>query len=236
MTIILAIPTKDGVVLASDGQITSGEIRAHGKKIKELNKNCLWGAAGRESLIQRVEEKITLLADKENQLRNIRDHLAQNIKGCTLELFGMDQQLPQEEFVFVEYLDKPSILHITTNGTPEWIRTGPFGIGIGRTFVHALLQKYQELIPEKIDIEKGTLLAYKAIEEAIEVGAYGLGLPIDIWQISKPGVKNLNIQEIEKIKNDCCALRNLEIKMLLKNQPGRELANHIVIKKSIKKR
>jgi len=37
MTIILAIPTKDGLVIASDGQITSGIVRTSGKKIKKLN-------------------------------------------------------------------------------------------------------------------------------------------------------------------------------------------------------
>ncbi len=217
MTIILAIPTKNGIILASDGQITSGEIRAPGKKIKQLNKNCLWAAAGRESLIQRVEEKIVNLPNKENPLGNIRDNLAQTVKNCSIELFGIDQQPPQEEFIFVEYHKVPRILHITASGTPEWIKTGPFGIGIGRTFVHALLQKYQELIPTKIDIGKGTLLAFKVIEEAIEIGAYGLGFPIDVWQISESGGKNLNGEELGNLKNDCWKLRELEIKKFLES-------------------
>lgn len=46
MTIILAIPVKEGVLIASDGQITSGIVRTIGKKIKKLNDRCLWSASG----------------------------------------------------------------------------------------------------------------------------------------------------------------------------------------------
>lgn len=215
MTIVLAIPTKDGVILASDGQITSGAIRAHGRKIKQLNKNCVWGAAGRQSLIQRAEEKINAFSEKDKSLTALRDELAQSIKSCVMELFKLDGQPPEEEFIFVEYRESPLILHITTSGTPEWIKTGPFGIGIGRMFVHALLQKYQKLIPNDIDIQKGTLLAFKVIEEAIEVGAYGLGAPIDIWQITKSGAKQLSKEEMEEIKRTCETIRDSEIGTLL---------------------
>jgi ATP-dependent protease HslVU (ClpYQ) peptidase subunit len=41
MTLILAIPTKEGVVIASDGQVTYGQIRWQEKKIKQLNEHCL---------------------------------------------------------------------------------------------------------------------------------------------------------------------------------------------------
>lgn len=215
MTIILAIPTKDGVILASDGQITAGDIRARGKKIKPLNKHCIWGAAGREALIQRVEEKINNFSEKEQPLGQLKDNLGLMIRDCNLELFGIDRQPSQEEFVFVECMDKPCILHLTTSGTPEWIRTGSFGIGIGRPFVFALLQKYSDLIPKKLDVKKAALLAYKVIEEAIEVGAYGLGEPIDVWQISKSGTKNYNVAEREKLKRACERLRASEITVLL---------------------
>jgi len=57
MTIILAIPAKDGLIIASDGQITSGGVRTAGRKIKGLNSRAIWAASGRDPAIQRVEEK-----------------------------------------------------------------------------------------------------------------------------------------------------------------------------------
>lgn len=218
MTIILTIPTRDGLVMASDGQITSGAIRVTGKKIKELNKNCLWAGAGREALIQRVEEEISKLSDKTAYLQNLRDNLSRIIRKCVIDLHQLDQQPPEGDFVFCEYRDSSHILHITISGTPEWIRTGAFACGIGRMFAHALLQKYWPLIPDKIDVQKGTLLVFKVIEEAIEVGAYGLGSPIDVWQITKEGEKNLESEEVSGLEDLSRGLREAEIEMFLKKE------------------
>lgn len=144
--------------------------------------------------------------------------MAKIVKDSVIDLLRLDGQPPQEDFVLAECRENPCILHITPSGTPEWIKTGPFGIGIGRPFVHALLEKYHGLIPDEIDMEKGILLAFKVIEEAIEVGTYGLGLPIDIWQITKTGAKNLTRNEMDNLKNRCSELRKLEIELLLKGK------------------
>ena len=216
MTIILAVPAKDGLIMASDGQITYTDgIRAPGKKIFLLTRKCLWAASGRSALIQRVQERLSPLCESEATLESIRDNLAQTIKKCAQELFQLDQQPPQDSFVFVQYVNQPRILQISVNGTPEWITTGPFAIGIGRMFAHALLQKYTTLFPDKIDVQKASLLAFKIIEEAIEVGAYGLGPPIDIWQIAQDKLKNLNEEEVSALADLSQGLRETELKLLL---------------------
>ena len=217
MTIILAIPAKDGVVLASDGQITyADDIRDTGKKIVQLSKKCLWAASGRGALIQRVQEKLSAFPEKENPLEGLRDILAPTIKNCVNELFQLDQQPPQESFVFVEYMDKPRILQVVVTGTPEWITTGPFAIGIGRMFAHALLQKYADLFPAKIDVKKASLLAYKIIEESIAVGGWGLGPPIDIWQVTQNGAKSYSEEEMAALEETYLGLKKAEIEMFLR--------------------
>lgn len=216
MTIILAIPATDGLVLASDGQITSGGVRATGKKIKRLNENCLWGASGRDALTQRVEEQISGLSDNTGPLQSLRDVLSGIIRKCAIDLYQLDQQPPEEDFIFGEFLkNTPRILHITVIGTPEWIKTGAYGVGVGRPFVHALLQKYQFLIPDRIDVQKGAVLAFKVIEEAIDVGGQGLGRPIDIWQITKEGVKNLDDKKTAALEDLSRGLREAELNALL---------------------
>lgn len=218
MTIISAIPAKDGVVMASDGQITcSDDIRAIGKKIFQLNKKSLWAASGRSALIQRVQEQFSPLSQSGDSLEAIRDDLARTIKKCVNDLYQLDQQPPQEGFVFVEYIDEPRILQISVTGTPEWVTTGPFAIGIGRMFAHALLQKYANLFPAKIDIQRASLLAFKIIEEAIEVGAYGLGPPIDIWQLTANEIKNLSEEEISALEDASRGIRKAELKLFLES-------------------
>lgn len=227
MTLILVIPASDGIVFASDGQLTAGMIRFQGKKIKSLNKYCLWSASGEMALIQRVEESFASL-QIENPLNKLRDDLAKQIKESVSSLLELDfrtgffqtdpdklLKLHPGDFVFVECRgDDRRILHITIDGTPEWIET-PFATGVGGPFAYALLQRYQGV---DIDVSEASLLAYRVIEETIEVGAYGLGPPIDVWQITKDGCKNCSEEEISALTDAARSLREAEIRLFLQEE------------------
>ena len=58
VTLVLAIPSNDGIVFASDGQLTSGEVRASGQKLYKLNDHCAWSASGELALIQRFSNSL----------------------------------------------------------------------------------------------------------------------------------------------------------------------------------
>jgi len=224
MTLILAITASDGIVMASDGQITIGEVRTPGKKIYRLNDRSVWAAAGELALIQRVQERIgTLPADL--ALANMRDQIGHMIKQCVTELVQLDfrtQFLPLDQdrllqlhfadFIFAEFPKKTEILHVSVQGSPEWIQDRPFAAGSGDLFAYALLQKYQG---QNLDLKRAAILAYKVIEETIEVGAYGLGPPIDVWQITLEGVKNLSEAETASLAEAAHALREKEIQLLI---------------------
>lgn len=219
MTLILTLPAADGLVIASDGQVTAGPVRWIDTKIIQLNEQALWSGAGELALIQRVEEAIASVP-RDQPLPMLRDQLARIIKQSVALLLELDFRTPfaqnnpdlllllhQGDFVFTECRDGPRILHITLNGTPEWINV-PFAIGVGADFGFALLQRYRAL---SLNLQKASLLAYKTIEEAIEVGAYRLGPPIDIWQIPAGGkVKKLGEPEIAALMDASRTLREAE--------------------------
>jgi len=216
MTIILAIPTKDGLVIASDGQITSGIVRTSGKKIKKLNDHCLWSASGELALIQRVEENLAGFSTVAQPLTTLRDNLSAKTRECVLTFLNLVGGRPiTGDFVFVEYSNKPKILHVALDGTPEWIVDRPFVSGIGDVFTYALLRKYQDLFPDKIDLQKGSLLAFKVIEEVIHVVSVGVGPPIDIWQLTANEIKNLDEAEITALEDASHGLREAELKLFL---------------------
>lgn len=78
----IASPKKvsESQYVASDGQVTLGEVRWQEKKIRKLNDNCLWSASGELALIQRVEEIIQKFPNFDQPLNNIRDILSDSIK------------------------------------------------------------------------------------------------------------------------------------------------------------
>ena len=224
MTLVLAIPALDGVVFASDGQITLGQVRWQEKKIKQLNSKCLWSASGELALIQRMEEAIQKLPNKNQPLSNIRDQLSDVIKQTISLLLQQDfrtqffqpkpdalLKLHPGDFMFAEWRERPRILHLLSNGTNEWINK-PFALGSGSLFAYALLQKYQE---HNFGIQKASLLAYKVLEESIRVGSWGIDFPIDIWQINNKCTKNLNEDEIAALEDSSRALREAEVKLFL---------------------
>jgi len=220
MTIILAFPVKDGLLIASDSQITSGIVRTTGKKIKKLNDRCLWSASGELALIQRVEENLAGFSTvaQPQPLKTLRDNLSVKIRECVLAFLNLVGGRPiTGDFIFVEYSNKPGILHITLDGTPEWIVDRPFVSGLGDVFAYPLLRKYQGLFPDKIDMQKGSLLAFKVIEEVIDVVSVGVGPPIDIWQLTASEIKNLNEAEITAIEDASHGLREAELKLFLEN-------------------
>ncbi|MEW6377813.1 MAG: hypothetical protein AB1502_18740 [Thermodesulfobacteriota bacterium] len=232
MTLILAIAAKDGIVIASDGQVTLGQVRWQEKKIKQLNDRCLWSGSGELALIQRVDESIQQLPNKDQPLAIIRDSLSNIVKQAVTTLLQQDfrtqflqppnpellLQLHPGDFMFVEWRGESRILHLLSNGTNEWINRA-FASGTGALFAYALLQKYQGHI---YNLQKASLLAYKVLEESIEVGSWGLGYPIDIWQINTKVIKNLNEDEIAAFADASRALREAEIQSFL--EEGEEFA------------
>lgn len=224
MTLILAIPATNGIIMASDGQITTGLVRAAGKKIYPLGERAAWAASGELALVQRLDEKIGALPAGRS-LTHLRDDIGQMVKQCLTELMQLDfrasffaqdpdtlLKLHPGDFVFAEFSQGPHILHITVDGVPEWVNEAPFATGSGDLFAYALLRKYQG---RNLSLEQAAVLAYKVMEEAIAVDAYGLGEPIDVWQLTESGVSNLAAAEIKELAAGAARLREAEIKLLL---------------------
>ena len=229
MTLIIAIPAQDGAVFASDSQVTAGPVRSTGTKIFKLNDHTLWGGSGEVALIQRVQEKLENFPNSGQPLAAIRDALAGFVKEAVQSLLNLDfrtqftvqnpemlLQLHPGDFLFVEHHNEPRILHIVANGTPEWVSDRFAATGSGDLFAHALLQKYTGC---NLTSERAKLLAYKVMEEAIEIGAYGLGPPIDIWEVGPNGVKQASEEEVIALKDTARLLREREVEML--TEPNR---------------
>lgn len=212
-------------MFGADSQLTAGVVRTTGAvKIRKLGDSILWGASGEIALIQRVEESLARLQQRDQPLSLLRDSLCLIVKHEVEELLKLDFRtqfvssnpdsllnLHQGDFLFVEHHDTPRILHILANGTPEWI-DGFAATGNGNLFAHALLNKYSGHLPLDSDITK--LICFKTISEAIDVGAYGLGNPIDMWEASSTGVSQISEEQMASILDTSRLLREREVALL----------------------
>ncbi|MDO9034878.1 MAG: hypothetical protein Q7U51_06715 [Methanoregula sp.] len=224
MTLIVVFPATDGIIIGSDTQVTQGYTRYTDTKINKFSSNCLWAAAGPHTLIQPVENNIENLQD-DVQLDDLHTDISQLITECMKGLLQLDLRsqwyqhdidallkLHDGEFIFAEYKDnKPHIVHFWNNGSFDIIENRPYAMGSGALFAFALLSKYQN---ESLDSDMASVVVYDVLEEAISVGAYGIGLPIEVCKIDNNGITNLNTKLLAEFAN---ILRDRE-KSLVKNK------------------
>jgi 20S proteasome alpha/beta subunit len=251
MTLIIAIKCKDGLIFASDGQATSfssgGPIRQKYKKIYQLEK-LLVGASGTIGTIQRCRDCIekyaktisdgglnSLISDvlPDGRVQNIlvRDKIRQlvfMINKDELERYkafhGREEGAPLADILVALYDNEENtfrIWHVRPDGGEELLDELGYGCtGIGDIFAHAFLKDYYT---SDLDVEKGKLVAYRVIKEAIEVGAYGLGEPIDIWIMRKESgqikINNLGGEEISALHDTYILWKDTENKIFKEFKP-----------------
>lgn len=216
MTLIIGLACKDGVILASDGQATTsstgGPIRMTMSKIKYLGNHKLWGASGSVGMIQKIESVFGNLPKEilnaplsEPQLRQTIFQNAHTIRAQELERHralygsGRDAEAGVADLLIIEYQGNPRIWHITPDCADEFLEEFGYGTsGSGDIFAHTLLKNFKI---KEFSLEQGALIAYRVLRDAIDIGAFGLGEPIDIWVIDKDGIR-------QKHENEMLALRD----------------------------
>lgn len=218
MTLIIALACKDGIVMASDGQATGGSaggpIRRPIRKIFKINNNVLFGASGSVGIIQKSRDVILTLSEELEKpwdftlMERVREELFRVYKREIDRHRAFYEGTPREDIrnapmadvLLCKYQLMPDdqsqkiIWHVTPDCSDERLDEIGYGCtGNGDIFAHTLLKNYN--IPE-LGVEEGKIVAYRVIREAIEIGAYGLGWPIDIWTITKEEAKEVTLEEL----------------------------------------
>lgn len=216
MTLIIALACKDGVILASDSQATTfstgGPIRRTISKIKYLGQNKLWAASGSVGMIQKLEAVFNSLPKEilnaplsEHQLRqaiiqNAHALRAQELqRHRTLHGPGRDIEAGMADLLIVEYQNGARIWHINPDCADEFLEEFGYGTsGSGDIFAHTLIKNYRV---KNLSVEQGCLIAYRVLRDAIDIGAFGLGEPIDIWIIDNNGVRQKSQPEMLALRD-----------------------------------
>jgi len=211
MTLILGIICKDGIVMATDSQMTMGIIKKTGvEKIKQCG-FCLWAGAGDVSCIQTIEKNIDTLP-VEVKTTGLMDNLVGIIQRMMhsqrkdyveryVDIYKNPAQIPLCEIMVCGYNSKrqPIITIITGNG--DSVEFDDYcSIGIGTPFAQVLLKTLNlNNFVKNISIDQGKVFAYKVIKAAIETGNFGMDFPIFIWEI-KPKEETIEVRKLEGVE------------------------------------
>ncbi len=184
--------------MASDGQSTfttvAGPMRLPAEKIKKIGERVLWGGSGDVGLLQKIEVTLgNLKAETWNRpIARLRPEIRAGVLGEQKEAVKnfnpVLKEFPQTiaHVLFAGY-DKgtPWILEIDPNGSDTQLEEYGFAAaGSGAHFVYGVLSGFGK---HPWTLETGKIVSYKIIHEAINVAAFGLGPPIQMWELPKDG-------------------------------------------------
>lgn len=200
-TSLVCIVCKDGVVMASDRQVTLGESAVSNKdfqKTNPINDYLIISWAGMVSGAQRLSKLIAA----ELKLKELKSKTRPSVKQSanlisTLAYSGIRQpsMVPDVVDTFVGGFNE--------DGTTELYHIGPDGSlipvkdydasGSGRTYIFGLLERQYK---KNISIEDGVKLVIEALKSSTQRDIYS-GYGIDVYSITKEGIKKVVSQEIQ---------------------------------------
>ena len=228
MSLIIAIPTNEGVIISTDSHVKLGQVKQRVPKIHRLSSQICWSATGEYALIQHVGESLEAVQNTKQSLRELAGPIANIVKARVKDFLSTDfrtemyinnlgaiSQLHRAEFVFAEYRNGNStLLHLSIVGSPHWFSQHPFIIGPGDIFAGALIKRYLEI---ELNLKLAAVLAYRLMEDTIETNIYGLEAPVDLWEINGDGVKQFQPDDLKLLADQVEALRQHELMVFEKH-------------------
>lgn len=206
MTVVLAIRSAEGVVLASDGQVTADTAgqptRAPARKLFEVGGRLAWGAAGSAGLQQTLRAELAGLNGYATDAERLRQRLASIVipiqqQGLTHYVPHPGTDPPELAVIFCWCDgDGPRILEIPRTGSDHQFHDRYCAIGSGDIFARFAMASVAHLDTRELTLEQAKMVAFKAIADAIEVAAFFLGPPIQLYVVGQDGTRLVPTEEV----------------------------------------
>ncbi len=199
-TTILGIVCKDGIVMAADRQSTAGMIvmNKRSEKVVQINDYLIFAGTGGVADIQRLKK----IAGAELKLKELRSKSRPSIKQAA-NLLGTITYAQIRQMSAIPNIVGSLIAGFNEDGSVELYTIEPAGsilkvedydanLGSGMPYVLGLLERQYK---KDMTIEEGVELAKEALKSSTQRDI-GSGFGIDVYTITKKGIKKVVEQEI----------------------------------------
>lgn len=200
-TTVIGIVCKDGVVMASDRQTTAGEkivVHKNTRKTVKINDYLLYSGCGLSAAIARTSK---LLA-AELRLKELKSKKRSTIKEAASLLANMiysqirqPSMIPDEMAALIAGLNEDGIIELYTidpAGNITKVNDYDASMGSGMPYILGLLERQYKA---EMTVKEGAELAVEAIKSSTQRDV-GSGYGLDVWVITKQGIKQVLEQEI----------------------------------------
>lgn len=203
MTLVLAIPCKEGIIIAADSKaidFDTGDARLPICKIHELTVNSALVITG-SGLIDKLDEYIDGLVqsvrDKgHTSIDNIAEAVKQIVDRRGWAEYKDEYEKSHMGIIVVGYSNEPKVYAILDNRQIKHVAYCVLGNWDGAVgyLVDNASKDYKENI-----IKKANSVAVKMLSKATEADPKEIGRPFHIWHILPDGIRKLKEADIESL-------------------------------------
>ncbi len=199
-TTILGIVCKDGIIMAADRQTTGGSVVIHKdtQKVVQINDYIVFSGCG----LAAASDRIKKILPAELKLKELRSRSRPSIKQAANLLATMIYHNIRQPSMIPDQIGA-LIAGINENGSSELYSIDPAGsiaeikdydanFGSGMPYVLGLLERQYK---KDMNVKEGSGLAVEALKASTQRDT-GSGYGIDIFTITKDGIKKVVEQEI----------------------------------------
>ncbi|OBB43558.1 proteasome protein [Mycobacterium sp. 852002-51961_SCH5331710] len=226
MTVVLAIRCADGVVVASDSQITDPErgLSYPAQKLHPLGDHAAWGGSGSRAVLYDLEQ----IFDNEPDAIVEAPDIGHALQGRVLPVLkhhyenfiedvpaGKPGATPATYVLAAGYANgKPFIVDIDPHGLiGHYEEIGFHAVGSGSPMAqqaHALLAHFG--MTER-GVDYGVVAALRVLD-ALDTSSPSVGAPMDICRITPDGARHLDEEAVAEVRRNVERWTELEQKAL----------------------
>ncbi|ADT98831.1 MULTISPECIES: hypothetical protein [Mycolicibacterium] len=226
MTVVLALRCANGLVLASDSQITDPGrgLTYPAQKLHTLGAHAAWGGSGSRAVLYDVEQVFSREPDSILEAKDIGHALQARIlpilkhhyANFIAEVPGQETGGTPATYVLAAgYVgDAPFIIDIDPNGLiGHHEETGFQAVGSGAAMAqqaHALVTHFHM---SQRDVDYGVVAALRVLD-ALDASSPSVGGPMDICRITPEGAHHLSEDEVADVRGHVRRWVQLEQKAL----------------------
>lgn len=212
MTVVLALRCVDGLVVASDSQITDAArgLSYPAQKLHALGPHAAWGGSGSRAVLYDLEQLFDAAPETVVEAEDLGRALQERVLPVlTRHYTHFIQDVPGEKpgATAATYVlaagysgDRPFIVDIDPHGLiGHYEEVGFHAVGSGAPMAQQAVALLAHFRMTERDVDYGVVAALRVLD-ALDATAPSVGGPMDVCRITPDGARHLDEDEIEQVR------------------------------------
>lgn len=193
MTLVVGLVASNGLVIASDSQISAATTRRFEQKVwASADGSCVFGMSGDESTMQALSGSLATLSAWSRSRADFQEYLVEQVTAVLAPIYQRVQKLvgdaataasllPTADVIVGCYLEtQPHLFHVGSLAQVTHHARGVVTAGSGSQFAEYALTVFDHLREEPPTLHQAKMLAYRIVEDTARMAGPSTAVGGDI--------------------------------------------------------